>query len=690
MTILWFDCETYNAEPISFGADKYAETVEQIIHAYAFDDQPPKVWDATADSKMPADLAEALKDPTITVIAHNSRFDRLMLRSNFPDLCPPVERWRDTMIMALAHSLPAGLANLCAVLGVSDEDSKDAEGKKLIQLFCKPRPATSKLRRATSATHPEEWAKFVAYAGQDIVAMRECYRRLPKWNMSDYELALWYLDQRINDRGVCIDLELARAAVRATALEQQRLAFEINEATNGDVTASTKRNAMLKHIKEVYGLDLPDLQGSTLEKYIGSGQLPQELVALLNNRLQASTTSTAKYTALVNATNLDGRLRGTLQFCGASRTGRWSGRTFQPQNLPRPSLDHEDIEIGIEALKAGCEDLFTDNIMELTSSAIRGCIVAPKGKKLVIADLSNIEGRMLAWIAKENWKLEAFEAFDLGCGHDLYKLAYAKSFGVDPADVTKDQRQVGKVQELAFGYQGAVGAWVTFATGFGIDLEEMADKAHASIPAQTLLDSTGMREWARQKKMPSYGLTDKTWIVCDAIKALWREAHSNTSAFWKDIEEQAIAAALDSGKTYYAGKRKFPIRRDGTWLRIRMPSGRYLCYPGVQVDDSGKLSYMGLNQYTRKWERLYTYGGKLTENLTQAMSRDVLAYSMPLIEAAGYQIVLTVHDEIIAEAPDSPEFNVEHLASFMAKVPSWVDGLPLAAAGFETYRYKKE
>jgi DNA polymerase len=269
-------------------------------------------------------------------------------------------------------------------------------------------------------------------------------------------------------------------------------------------------------------------------------------------------------------------------------------------------------------------------------------------------------------------------------------LAYAKSFGVDPADVTKDQRQVGKVQELAFGYQGAVGAWVTFATGFGIDLEEMADKAHASIPAQTLLDSTGMREWARQKKMPSYGLTDKTWIVCDAIKALWREAHSNTSAFWKDIEEQAIAAALDAGKTYYAGKRKFPIRRDGTWLRIRMPSGRYLCYPGVQVDDSGKLSYMGLNQYTRKWERLNTYGGKLTENLTQAMSRDVLAHSMPLIEAAGYQIVLTVHDEIIAETPDSPEFNVEHLAALMAKVPSWVDGLPLAAAGFETYRYRKD
>lgn len=266
----------------------------------------------------------------------------------------------------------------------------------------------------------------------------------------------------------------------------------------------------------------------------------------------------------------------------------------------------------------------------------------------------------------------------------------AKSFGVPPEEVTKEQRQVGKVQELAFGYQGAVGAWVTFATGFGIDLEAMAEKAYPQIPKQTLIDSTGMREWSRQKKMPSYGLTDKTWIVCDAIKALWREAHSNTAAFWKDIEEKAIAAALDSGTTYYAGKRKFPIRRDGTWLRIRMPSGRYLCYPGVQVDDAGKLSYMGLDQYTRKWSRLYTYGGKLTENLTQAMSRDVLAYSMPLIEAAGYEIVLTVHDEIISEAPDTSEYNVEHLAHLMSTVPPWVEGLPLAAAGFETYRYRKE
>lgn len=688
--ILWYDCETYNEEPLSFGVDRFSETVEQMIHTYAFDDGEPKAWDATRGTHMPSDLRDGLLDPTVTVIAHNSRFDRTVLRANFPELCPPVERWRDTMIMALAHSLPGGLANLCEVLGVPSDSAKDAEGKKLIQLFCKPRPAKAKIRRATAETHPEDWAKFVAYATQDIVAMRECYRRLPKWNMSTYELALWHLDQHINDRGVCVDLELAEAAVRATQVQQMRLSAEIHSATNGDVSASTQRNAMLKHIQEVYGLALPDLQGSTLEKYIGSGQLPQELVNLLNNRLQASTTSTAKYNALVNATNSDGRLRGTLQFCGASRTGRWSGRTFQPQNLPRPSLDADDIEIGIEALKAGCEDLFADNVMELISSAIRGCIVSSKGKKLVIADLSNIEGRMLAWIAKENWKLEAFEAFDLGCGHDLYKLAYAKSFGVPPEEVTKEQRQVGKVQELAFGYQGAVGAWVTFATGFGIDLEAMAEKAYPQIPKQTLIDSTGMREWSRQKKMPSYGLTDKTWIVCDAIKALWREAHSNTAAFWKDIEEKAIAAALDPGTTYYSGKRKFPIRRDGTWLRIRMPSGRYLCYPGVQVDDAGKLSYMGLDQYTRKWSRLYTYGGKLTENLTQAMSRDVLAYSMPLIEAAGYEIVLTVHDEIISEAPDLPEYSVEYLAHLMSTVPPWVEGLPLAAAGFETYRYRKE
>lgn len=686
--ILWYDCETFNVNPITFGSDKYSETVEVLIHSYAFDDGQAFAWDAAAGGEMPVDLREALLDPAVVVIAHNSRFDRLMLRSKFPELCPPIERWQDTMVMAMAQSLPGKLSDLCTVLGVPSESLKGADGRRLIQIFSSPQPAKSKIRRATRETHPEDWEKFLAYATQDIVAMRECYHRLVA--LSTDELALWHLDQRINDRGICVDLALANAAVRATNAQRIRLAAEISKATNGEVSASTERNALLSHISDVYGLDLPNLQASTLEKYIGSGQLPQGLVDILNNRLQASTTSVAKYKALVNATSSDGRLRGTLQFCGASRTGRWSGRTFQPQNLPRPTLDAVDIEIGVKALKAGCEELFADNVMELISSSIRGCIIADKGKKLVIADLSNIEGRMLAWISKENWKLDAFAAYDCGYGHDLYNLTYAESFGVDPGKVDKNERQIGKVEELALGFQGGVGAWVTFATAFGIDLDALAEKAQPNIPQHILKASAYSLERKHLNKESTHGLSDKAWVVCDSIKRLWREANPNIAAFWKDIEEAAIAATLNPGTTYYAGKRKFPIRRAGKWLRIRMPSGRYLYYPNINVDDEGKLFYKGLNQYNRKWESLSTYGGKLTENLTQAMSRDVLASSMQKIEDAGYNIVLTVHDEIIAEAPDSPEYNVKHLASLMATVPSWAKGLPLAAAGFETYRYRKD
>ncbi|HBI8282959.1 TPA: DNA polymerase, partial [Escherichia coli] len=215
--------------------------------------------------------------------------------------------------------------------------------------------------------------------------------------------------------------------------------------TDGEVQAATQRDALIKHIVESYGVELPDMQRSTLERRIADPDLPSAVKELLAIRLQASTTSTSKYKALMKGVSHDGRLRGTLQFCGASRTGRWAGRLFQPQNLPRPSLKQEQIDEGIEALKAGCADLLFDNIMELTSSALRGCIIAPTGKKLVVSDLSNIEGRMLAWLAGEEWKLNAFREYDAGTGPDLYKLAYAKAFDIAPDDVDKHMRQIGKV-----------------------------------------------------------------------------------------------------------------------------------------------------------------------------------------------------------------------------------------------------
>lgn len=412
MNILWLDYETYSDEPIRNGTHAYAESVEIILVAWAINNGKVNVWDRTNSEVIPELLYQALTNSSVEIWAHNSHFDRTVLRHAMPELAPPVERWRDTMVQALSHSLPGALGALCEVLGVPQDKAKDKEGKALIQLFCKPRPKNSKLRRATSKTHPVEWQRFVAYAGLDIEAMREIFRRLPKWNYQGAELALWHRDQRINDRGVCMDVQLARAAIEAVEQEQKRLAKRTQVMTDGEVQAATQRDAMLRHIVESYGVDLPDMQRSTLERRIADPDLPSAVKELLAIRLQASTTSTSKYKSLMKGISSDGRLRGTLQFCGASRTGRWAGRLFQPQNLPRPSLEQEQIDEGIEALKAGCADLLYDNIMELTSSALRGCIMAPEGKKLVVSDLSNIEGRKLAWLAGEQWKLDAFREYD--------------------------------------------------------------------------------------------------------------------------------------------------------------------------------------------------------------------------------------------------------------------------------------
>ncbi len=375
------------------------------------------------------------------------------------------------------------------MLGVPTNKAKDKEGKALIQLFCKPRPKNSALRRATGKTHPEEWKRFIAYAGLDIEAMREVHKRLPAWNYRDEELAHWHRDREVNDRGVCMDVRLAAAAIEAVEQEQKRLARLTQDLTDNEVQAATQRDALLQHISSAFGVDLPDMQKSTLERRISDPDIPLPLRELLAIRLQASTTSTSKYKALMNGVSADGRLRETLQFCGASRTGRWAGRLFQPQNLPRPTFDQETIDNGIEALKAGCADLIYDDIMQLTSSALRGCIMAPEGKKLVVSDLSNIEGRMLAWLAGEAWKINAFSEFDNGIGADLYKLAYARAFNISPDDVDKHMRQIGKVMELGLGYGGGVAAFLTFALTYGLDLDELADAALPNIPPKVKHDA---------------------------------------------------------------------------------------------------------------------------------------------------------------------------------------------------------
>ena len=709
MTTLWFDCETFSECDLkSAGTHAYAAhpSTEITVAQWALDDGEPQVYDCTG-RVIPSLLQALLRDTDYVVIAHNSMFDRTLLRHVW-GIDVPVERWQDTMIQAMSHGLPGSLDKIGQIVGLEEDKAKDKRGRELIQLFCKPRPKNSILRRATRETHPEQWAEFLEYSRQDIVAMRAIGKRLPSWNYRSGhpELAIWHLDQHINDRGVAVDLDLAGAAIEAVALEQKRLKADVVEQTNGLVTSASKRDQLLAFICAEHGVDLPDMKADTLRRRVEDPDLPEGVRLLLSIRLEATKTSTAKYKALVNASSDDGRLRNTLQFAGAQRTARWAGRIFQPQNLPRPDVGHMADHFGVSvkaltdelkeeyehqaiaSLKGGYADAVFTDVMQLTTNAIRGCIVAPPGKKLTIADLSNIEGRGLAYLAGERWKLKAFADFDAGIGEDLYKVAYGRSFNIDPKEATGQKRQIGKVMELGLGYEGGVAAFLTFAAVYNMDLEDLAKAVWATASREALENAQGMWNWA-QKKKRTLGLPMDVYVACEVLKRAWRDAHAATQALWAAAGEAVRLAIKNPGESFPIGQH-LKARRDGAWLRIRLPSGRYLCYINPSVDDDGQITYFGVNQYTRQWGRIKTYGGKLIENCTQAFARDILAYNMPAIEAKGYEIVLSVHDELLTETPDREEFNADELGDMMATAPTWAQGIPLAAAGFETYRYRKD
>ena len=360
---IFLDTETFCETPISNGTHRYAEGAEIIMWQWAVGDGPVEIRDGDEDV---SDLMELLADPSYEKVIQNSAFDRTVM-THAIGFTIPVEETFDTMVCAMAHSLPGSLAMLCTILGVPVDQAKDKAGKQLIQLFCKPRPKGQIIRRATKHTHPVEWGRFRNYGGNDIIAMREIYKKLPRWNYRGAELELWHLDQKINERGVLMDLDLAHAAIRASDRAQKLLGARTQkltgyvddegELTGQGVASANQRDKMLEHILEAYGVGLPDLQISTLERRIDDPDLPIELRELLAVRLQASKTSVSKYKRAISGTSSDGRMRGTAAFCGAIRTGRWAGRLLQLQNLPRPSIKNKEIDLWIEALKADCEDL---------------------------------------------------------------------------------------------------------------------------------------------------------------------------------------------------------------------------------------------------------------------------------------------------------------------------------------------
>jgi len=695
MNILWGDTETFSECDLrSAGTHRYAEheSTEIIVWQWALNDGEPVVEDLTGRKQPSAASLKHLNDPNTVLVFHNAVFDRTLMRHCW-GLDIPVERFTDTMIQAMAHGLPGSLDKVGQIVGLEADLAKDKRGRELIMLLCKPRPKNSTLRRATRKTHPEQWAEFLEYSRQDIIAMRASSKRLPTWNYraGHPELVLWHLDQRINDRGVAVDLHLANAAIQAVAIEQKRMKAEVTEQTNGLVTNVSQRDNLLAFICAEYGVTLPDMKADTLRRRMEDPELPEAVKLLLAIRLEATKTSTAKYKALTNSVSSDGRLRNTTQFCGASRTGRDAHRLFQPGNLPRPELgfDGEAQELVVEALKIGCADLVYTNVMQQTANAIRGCIIAPPGKKLVVADLSNIEGRGLAFLASEQWKLKAFAEFDQGIGADLYKRAYAAAFNITPEEVTKPMRQIGKVMELGLGYEGGVAAFITFAIVYGMDLEELATAVWEAASPEAIKQAQGMYAWFKKQRRSTLGLPEKVWVACEVLVLGWREAHPNTKALWKAAGDSVRAAIANPGQSFTIGEH-LKARRDGAWLRIRLPSGRYLCYINPSVADDGQITYFGVNQYTRQWGAIKTYGGKIIENANQGFARDLFFYNTPAIEKAGYGILVKIHDEAITETPDTDDYNTEALAGMMATAPSWAKGIPLAAAGFETYRYRKD
>lgn len=685
MKTLWADLETFSTRDIKNGAHAYAEDCRVLLFGYAIDDEPAKVWDLTASETMPTDLKAALDDPNVNTVWHNgANFDTSVLRhAHNVRVDIPFERVDDCMVKAYSHGLPGSLGQLSEIYGLPVDKAKDKDGRRLVLKFCKP---NSRGRIYDRRTDPEDWARFVNYCRLDVEAMRVVYKRLPSWNWGPRDRALFVLDQRINNRGVLMDLDLARAAIALADKLKIENATRTQDLTGGAVEAATQRDALLSFILSQYKVSLPDLSKSTIERRLDDENLPEEVKELLRVRLASTKTSTAKYKKLIACTNSDGRMRGCLQFRGATRTGRYAGRLMQLQNLPRPSLPQYVIDAGVKAIKEGWAENLTEP-GELLSSCLRSCIIAPEGKHLVVADLSNIEGRMLAWLAGEEWKLEAFRKFDRGQGPDLYKATYGRTFGIRPEDVTKKQRQIGKVMELALGYQGGVGAFLTFAAAYSINLDDLARHVRESISYEYWGQAEGSYEWYKEKGL-TQGLKRETFIACEAVKLAWRAAHPAIKKFWSDTEQAAISAL--KGVPTKAGKIWFS--KNGSWLRMKLPSGRFVCYPGAQLEDGGvgkgTFSYMGINQYTRKWERIRTYSGKCVENATQAAAADILIGAIGPIEQAGFQIVFSVHDEFITEAPLNKD-NKE-LEKLMSTPPSWAPDLPLAAAGFTATSYRKD
>ena len=671
MKHLFIDFETYSDVDIeSSGNYKYSESdnFEIMLCGYMWDtDTRVSLIDLTKAGgydefmKMFREVAE---DEDTTIVAHNATFERVCLMNYGINISPM--RFFCTANMALYCGLPASLDAVSQILNLSDK--KLGTGKALIRFFsmpCTPTKTNGMQTRNHSVDYPEKWEEFKTYLEYDVLSEKEIFAKLSVFEFPQSEQLIYAADQRINDYGILADVKLAEQAALLDAQHKEKLE---NEALTKYGITSLKSMPQLKDfIFDNTGVEVTTLIKAELPNVVAkvkASTMPEEkkqaALDVLSMRVEVGKTSNAKYTAILNCVGKGNRIRGLFRYYGASRTGRWAGRLVQLQNLPQNHL--EDLDSPRELVKRGefeAMGLFYEKPTHVISQLIRTAFIAPEGYTYSVADFSAIEARVIAWVANEKWRLELFK----DPHSDIYCASASKMFGV-PVHKGDELRQRGKVAELALGYGGGINALTTMDTKKALKEEEKPE-----------------------------------------ILYKWREANKKIVSLWKSLENAAKTCIGTRRPVVYTITEKAQIVFNYEFgaMTVKLPSGRKLFYPSARLSrrtittasDSFEvqdISYKGQNQITGKWETLHTYGGKLTENIVQAISRDLLAQAIFNVFDMGYNIVLHVHDEIAAEIPkDGNEENVlNDMCVAMAQAPDWAEGIALRAAGYLTDYYKKD
>lgn len=655
---LFIDLETYSSVDIKeCGAYKYiaSRDFEILIISYAFGDDEVQTIDVLSGEEMPKEFVDALTDSSVLKVAHNAVFERRCFER--VGIHTKTEEWYCTSVKAAYCGLPLSLDQLSKRLDI--EDKKLSTGKNLIKYFscpCKPTKINGGRTRNYPDDAPDKWAMYKIYNAYDVLAEREIYRKLEKYEIPQIERELYVLDQDINDRGIMIDRELAESAIWVDNTYRDVTTESLKNITSLENPNSPLQ--MRRWIKSVTGIEIDSLAKEAMPDVLNQVKsFPQVLMALdLYQKL--SKTSIKKYYAMINCSTDDNRVRGTFQFYGANRTGRWAGRLLQLQNLSKNHFENIDLPRDlIRQRDWETVDMLYGDVSNVLSQLVRTALIAPEGFTYSVADFSAIEARVISWLANEHWRMEVFR----GDGK-IYEATGSKMFGVPVSAITKGSvlRDKSKISELALGYGGSLGA-----------LKRMGGER--------------------------MGLAD---VEMMSLVKKWRNANPAIVDMWAEIEKCAHEAVRYQRKVK-GTCRNLIFDSDGYYMTIMLPSGRKLFYANPHFKDkkvgrssmpSRVLCYDGIIQETKQWGETDTYGGKLTENIVQAIARDLLGHAMMQLDKVGYRIVAHVHDECIAEIPkDGKEQQYyEVMAALMGNPPSWALDLPLRADGYVTSYYKKD